>query len=268
MNPLFRSSEPHFVFREVQTADELLELFRLRYQTYRHSRLRELCCENDEGIDVDTFDSRSRHFGLWQHDATRERLTGGIRVVTTHATGVDKLMNELAGHSLLIGRVLKKRPSAPLPLLTYEAVATKVSGLFGAWRDEGEQIVEVTRFCLAHEFRGTGLVQLLVEATLSIGFYCHWCVNRALISCSNSQSSYYSRYGFQVISDALGHRWDVHGVPGCTLAASPADVPIDKRPALRKMARSFEITGTIQFPAELLQGSLPAAHRVCVEAVA
>ncbi len=59
------TTAPYYEFREVTDASGLQELFRLRYRSFRGSKLEGLVPENEHGLDIDCYDSKARHFGLY-----------------------------------------------------------------------------------------------------------------------------------------------------------------------------------------------------------
>jgi len=79
--------ENTYCFREARNVEELYALLKLRYEEYRNSRLAGFCPENEYGLDIDEFDLRSRHFGLFQQSADGEKAIGYMRVVQTSAFG-------------------------------------------------------------------------------------------------------------------------------------------------------------------------------------
>jgi len=70
--------QSYFVFRQAQSVDELRALLKLRYKVYRESRLQQFVPENECGIDLDGYDLRSRHFGLFKNNS---HPIGYMRVV-------------------------------------------------------------------------------------------------------------------------------------------------------------------------------------------
>ena len=60
--------DSYFVFREARSTSELEALFRLRYKVYQNSRLHCFEPANEYGINLDCYDLRARHFGLYMND--------------------------------------------------------------------------------------------------------------------------------------------------------------------------------------------------------
>jgi hypothetical protein len=68
-------------FREPQSAEELTDLLKLRYEVRRSCHLQSICPENESSIDIDSFDSKAHHVGLFQQIDGRSVAVGCSRVV-------------------------------------------------------------------------------------------------------------------------------------------------------------------------------------------
>ena len=66
-----------YVFREIETTDDLERYCRMRSSLYSPTRLAPFLENGDAGIDLDRFDLHARHYGIY-HGAD---LVGGVRVI-------------------------------------------------------------------------------------------------------------------------------------------------------------------------------------------
>jgi hypothetical protein len=235
-----------FVFREVRTAAELLEVLRLRYGVYRNSRLNGFCPENDERIAVDVFDLRARHFGLYAVSDPCDRLIGCIRVVSENERRHLPKFRQLASQSKLIADVIDRHPDTPLPLCGYSVPGKKISELYQNWVASGEHVVEGGRLCLDPEFRSVRLAVFMAEMTFALGFFGDYEVDRALVTCCTSQERFYARYGYQRVPGTGAAFWDKPQTKGVALMATPKDICYEYRGRLITLASEFDNYGFVQ----------------------
>ena len=117
--------EKYFIFREVTSAKELVNLLRFRYRVYRESRLQKFCPENDYGIGLDCFDLRARHFGLFFHDLYTMHPVGYMRVVEDENSCIQEELLRLVSEYPSLSEKLKITPKDPFPLMTYYPEAVR-----------------------------------------------------------------------------------------------------------------------------------------------
>ena len=70
-----------YYFRELQDQQEMLNWLRLRYTIYNSTRCAGFLKTNEEEIDVDHYDLKSRHYGLFVEEADEQKLIGGLRII-------------------------------------------------------------------------------------------------------------------------------------------------------------------------------------------
>ncbi len=241
------TEKSEFVFREITTPDELLAAFRLRYEVYRDSRLKGFCAENDEGIDVDPWDARARHFGLFPLIGSSRGLLGYIRVVESCETPAAASMQTLAHEYQEIAQSVATDICLPFPQLTYSGEARVVTAMIEKELKRGSSIVEPARLVLATNLRSIKAAMFIVECAVARYFLSSRTADIAILTCASSQKKAYQRYGFDNIPGTTDCFWEKPGVKGSALMATPGSVPEKLRPRLRAMAREFDTTGRITF---------------------
>lgn len=245
------TNSSYFVFREVQTHNELLELLRLRYAVYRDCRLEGFCPENKHGLDIDAYDARSRHFGLYSVNGNNaQELIGGIRVVEQSQTSAKRHLQLLASYYPIIRDALAKPIREQFPLLTYdseekEAVRRAITG----FTRNGERIVEPGRLLLRPQHRSLVMAKRIVESAIIVYFLSAQSVDRAVLSCASTQRCFYRRYGFDLVDGTSGFYCPLLGGNASCLQATPGNVPLSRRSRLKLVADKFDRSGRIVYRA-------------------
>lgn len=194
-------------FRMPRTSDELLALLRVRYYGYRNSPHHMFVHETAEEIDVDAWDVRSHHFGLYR-DASPETPLGYVRLVTAVTTPHAALLSGLSSRSLSVLQALSATPSHALPCFSYFPGTEEVEALHEGLQTEGCGFVEPSRMTLAPEERRTRIGSFLVPF---IAAFCHGTgMDRAILTCRPDHAPLYLRMGFRLAPGT------VRGIaPGC-----------------------------------------------------
>lgn len=246
-NSTLESDKGYFVFREVQSSDELLELLRLRYNIYRNSRLAIFSKENLEKIDVDVYDAHARHFGYYKLEGNTCTAVGYIRMVDQNWNSSASLMTQLGDSVELVRNVLRKELCAPLPMCSYGPEGNLVAACYEVWLGKGERVVEVGRLCLNPSLRNLEHVRRIAESALALGFFGEYGVNRALFTCNFTHRAFYRRFGFSVIPGTTADYWGIRDTVSCALMATPETIPTSMRMRLHNSAQSFDRAGRISF---------------------
>lgn len=158
---------------------KLEEYFRFRYRIYSESRQAGFVHDKEDGIDIDRYDTRARHYGWY----LKSELVGCVRFVEPDAS------------------------EDALPMLSYMTEATPrtaVKQFIAKRREQGEPMVEASRFCLAPEHRGLRtakeFVLAMVRTMQPLGY------EQGLFDCDARHSVFYSLLGFENLEGA-GSFW-------------------------------------------------------------
>ena len=239
-----RQNGKYFVFREAANLDELLELFRLRYRVYRNSKLAKFVPENEHGIDLDCYDVRARHFGLFSVDSGTEQLIGYLRVVEDRKVSGQADVFELVKQAPDLKGRLENKPSCPFPLMTYFPDADAFGELYRRIKDRGERLVEACRFALDKPFRSLRTAKHMVESAIAIYFF-HYQFDHAVWCCDSSNKAFYRLYGFRPLDGSKDKDFARLGVSSCCVFGSAKGVPSPARERTMQMAKAYRDTGRI-----------------------
>jgi hypothetical protein len=116
-------SKPTFTnifFQEAKTTEALEELLQLRYRVYRiHHPL--LIPDNSFGLDIDCYDVRARHFGVYgQNELGLTKPIGYLRVIVDERPPLADLVEQVAipyGSKML--KIVQAEPTVPFPTMIY-----------------------------------------------------------------------------------------------------------------------------------------------------
>ena len=234
----------YYVFREAANTDELLELFHLRYQVYRHSKLARFIPENEYGIDLDCYDLRAGHFGLFRVEEGIEHPMGYLRVAedreVTGQTDVMELVNQFPNLTFK----LEGTPPQAFPLMTYFSDVDAVKEVYGKIKERGERLVEACRFALEEYSRSLRLAKHMVESAIAIYFF-HYQFEHAMWCCDSSNKAFYRLYGFRPLAGIKEEDFAGIGASSCCVFGSAVGVPSPDRGRLMQMAKVYGEEGRI-----------------------
>ncbi|MFH1314760.1 MAG: hypothetical protein ABIJ00_16275 [Candidatus Eisenbacteria bacterium] len=241
-----RDDSSYSVFREAADMDELRRLFELRYREYRDAGLGDLVPENDYGIDVNSYDLRSHHFGLFNVCPDGHYPIGYLRVVEDREpparSDLDRLLEQVPG----LRHMTQMSSPNPLPLMDYVPNIHVMTALYDAIRSRGEHLVEVSRFVLDARFRSLKLARHMVESAIAIlAFHHHF--EHAVWCCDSPCKKFYGLYGFRPVAGIEDGDFLKIGTSSSCLVGSVTNIPRSVVPRLALMARTYAATGGICF---------------------
>jgi len=237
-------SGSYFVFREAANAEELLALLRLRYRVYRDSRLTKFCAENKEGIDLDAYDLRSKHFGLFLHsDGLDACPVGYERVVEDRFKGVEDNLATILRWYPSIATEFRSNNQSIFPLLDYFPCAGSVSAIYRRCRIQGKKLVEPGRFALEQRVRSIAIARQFVTMIFA-GLRADG-VGYAILTCSPTHERFYSQFGFRRLSGAGAKRIVCKGVSWVCLLGSADGLPDGVKDRVLAMVNVYRRTGQI-----------------------
>jgi Acetyltransferase (GNAT) domain len=183
------SSEPiAYVMKQLDTLEELVQSYRLRYKVY--GDLGYLRHPNISKLEIDKYDAWAIPFGAFE--ATSRRLIGTLRLVTKQpqpdfsslVQGVLKLFEDDS---------LAMQARAPRPHILPSIVSDTIDRALAAFNSENFIVSELSRAIVDHNFGGSGVSRGLMElglAQAALG-------GPALIvgSCLPEHLPMYARYG-------------------------------------------------------------------------
>jgi hypothetical protein len=240
------SGEKYFVYREAESAEELCELFRLRYRVYRNSHLVKFVHENELGFEVDAYDFRSRHFGLFEVADGTETPIGYLRVVEDNDLSQQPQLTGLIakyGHQL---GCISSQVSAPFPIMTYSPDTDLLLSKYQQIRFLGERLVEPTRMSLDEGHRSLRMARLLFECSEAVYFFALG-FDHVFACCDSSKKAFYHVYEWNYFPGTEEGDFAGLGESSTCLFGSAARTPAKVKPRILAMAEAFTETGRIYY---------------------
>lgn len=236
-------------FREATTQKELKSLFRLRYKIFK-SQYPTFLPDNESGIDIDFFDTRALHFGIFQNDMNGlDKPVGYFRIVTNVETHFSRSVREIALDNTPNSLIkINRRSLMPLPIAEiFPCAAKKIKVLYEQALSKKEKLWEGGRLCLLPEVENFRLAKYIIESAITI--VCIKNKANALLSCRASHNSLYQFYGFEEIQSI--ERQKIAGYESLVMSLSveaQKNIKADLKRRLYETLNEYEETGCIIFP--------------------
>lgn len=240
------NSNSYFVFRESKTADELHSLLKLRYRVFCRSPLTSFDQPNGRGIDLDCWDLRARHFGLFRTKDGTSEAVGYMRVVEAASTSSSDMVRSVARcYTGLLDEVDIQAPH-PFPLMKYFPDHDLIGDRYNEILKKGERLVEPGRFALTESVRSRHLGKHMIESAIAVYFFALG-FEHATMCCYSSQKPFYRRYGFEPLEG--GSESDFAGInrKNCCVFGSVDTIPYRVERRLRQMAAKYMRTSKISY---------------------
>jgi hypothetical protein len=247
----------YFVLREARNSAELEALFRLRYDAYRGNGLAPLVPQNEYGLDIDCYDFRARHFGLFRASPTGDIPVGSLRVIEDRVVCGPADVGAILLRAPALRRLAEGTPEQPFPVMTYLPGAEALRALYSRLKAAGEKMVELGRFAMITDRGSLRLARHMVEATTAVLAFCYG-IGHAVWCCDASNKAFYGLYGFRPLSGATEGDFLGLGVKSSCLYATESQIPIDTKRRLLEMARAYPALGGV--PCSLDSGP-PTIHQ-------
>jgi hypothetical protein len=234
----------YFVYREAETVDELEALFRLRYRVYGSCRLARFVHQTEYGFEVEAYDFRSRHFGVFEVIHGVQKPVGYLRVVEDRDLSDQPTLRGLESRYPELFSRANRSVGQPFPVMSYSADSEALLGLYGQMLANGERAVEPTRMALDPDCRKLSLARFLFECSNAIYFYAMG-FDYAIACCDSTKKAFYHIYHWDHIPGTVEGDFAGLGVSSTVLLGSRAAMPLVARARLARMAEQYKATGRI-----------------------
>ncbi|MBK9017898.1 MAG: hypothetical protein IPM82_29805 [Saprospiraceae bacterium] len=202
----------NLIFREARSQEELEQLFRLRHLIFTNA-YPGFISENPYGLNLDTFDALSHHFGLYDEVAGIATPIGYVRITGNESGETANWVRQLATRYHFYDAV-NIQPTVPLPMMGYfHSASDKIEQIYLSTRAKGEKVVEVGRLCLLPELASLRLAVFMSDC--SAVFVLFHKDASGIISCKENQSRVNSRHGFKPVEEIS--KQDIAGHPSLIL---------------------------------------------------
>ena len=232
----------YYSFREVTRMTELEPLLRLRYKVFKEeSTTDDLFPENDLELDLDFYDLRSRHFGVYHIENDRETPVGYQRLILEEETRIaPSLRRWAADKPVLMERLAPQTKKAPLYLMTLNS-SDAMWKYFFEKKDWGASFAEASRICVLNEHRSFGVTKFIFYSDMAVVF---WILKSdiGITSCTTKQAILHRRLGLKVIP---GCNYDKNGVECSVLDVRQSDFSPHQYEELEKMAEAYHVQDCI-----------------------
>jgi len=234
-----------FVYRPAQNADELEALLRLRYQVFRSSNLAKFCDENPDGIDMDSYDIRSHHYGMfpctvdgWKAPVAYQRVI----FETPQSEGL--LIEAVAAKYPSLKYNIEPKPSYPFYYMYNSSYGQAVNNFHVNAKSRGESIGEASRFSIDPSIRSVRIMLFAMESIIV-----HEHVVRGLdwsfTLTYSDLARFFRRFGFQEFPDTQEEI--ICNVPFTTLLISFPALVEGVKAKLEKMGDVCRKYGAVWF---------------------
>ncbi|HQU72032.1 MAG TPA: hypothetical protein PKV71_17030 [Calditrichia bacterium] len=236
--------KPYFYFSEVQSAGQLRQLFKLRYRTYQSSRLRGFLEENKHEMDLDGYDLRSRHFGLFEAGEGAADPVGHLRVIQDHDGPNRERVLRVARETGFDPAMLEQAPSEPFPLILFHKDDRVLQHLYRGCRERGASLVEASRLCIAAPVASPELMAFVMHSAMAIYLLVLGC-DYAMMACSPNHTPFYRIAGWRKFPNVPP--FDIHGVRLIPMMITRTQIAAPLAPTVELMAQAYRETGRICF---------------------
>ncbi len=239
----------NFTFREARTQDELEQLFRLRHLIFTNAHPT-FIPDNPHGLELDAYDARAHHFGLFCETAGAAKPVGYLRITGNDCRETALWVRQLAAR-YQFSDAINVRPAAPLPMMKYfHSASDKINQHYHNIRLQGERLIEAGRLCVLPEFQNLRLSCFIIESAVVFGLF-HKNSN-SVISCKQQYLPVYTRYGFKLLDEVSKQK--VAGHDSFVLMIKWSERFQMRESLLQKfeaMLDMYEQTGQFMYPAQL-----------------
>lgn len=236
-----------FTFREAATQEELISLFQLRYKIFK-TQYPDFLPDNESGVDMDAFDTRALHFGIFQKDDFgSDNPVGYFRIVTNEETYFSNSVKEVAFDiaTNLLPKI-NSQPLVQLPIAQYFPCATAhITALYEKTISKNEKLWEGGRLCLLPEVENFRLAKFIIECAITLALK-----NKAnaLLSCRSLHAAIYQFYGFEELKSV--ERQKIAGHESLVMSLSideQKNIKSDLKQRFSEMLTEYEETGCLVF---------------------
>ena len=187
-----------YVCREAYSKGELESLFRLRYNVYRETYGDFLVPENPYQMDIDAYDSRAIHIGVFEYGAESHQAVGYMRLITEHETSAARKIKEIVATRPELTTSFAKTPSEVLPIFRFWQDKNDIEFLRTSYSDFNE----TSRFCLHPSLQGqNGTARFAVSSMVALSLDYLNRDSLVLIIVATHQAGFYQLFGFKKLTE-------------------------------------------------------------------
>lgn len=241
-----------YEFREVTDPAELEQVFRLRYRVFRACDLRHLVRENDCKIDVDAYDLRAHHYGLFHRTSKGCAVVGCVRVVTDHETSAAPLIRKIVQIYGDLERVISEPTREIFPIVEISPYGAEILSIYRETKAKGRDVVEAGRLALDPSHQYLKLGAAVVQAAAAVGFIIGEYGHAFVWSCHHA-ARFFRIGGFKKLPGTAPFRLGKLREPLVCQVGTVGDIPASSRLTIEGYAEEIRSTGRIRIEVETKQ---------------
>lgn len=158
----------YYSFREVFEIEDLLPLFKLRYQIYNNEEetTKQFLTSNKQLVDIDAYDMNARHFGLYHVKKNKETLVGTSRLIYEfEGKCKESILGFIEEHQELKLKINLK-PRKPLYMLEIDN-GKAISNFYNAGKKKNYSFSECSRICVSKPHRNLKTIIFLIRCIMT-----------------------------------------------------------------------------------------------------
>lgn len=227
-----------YYFRELQNQQEMLEFLHLRYTRYARAHGADFLAANEHELDLDHYDLRSRHYGLFVEESDQQKLIGGLRIIQNKPVLATIRMLRNMG---LLDQSIVSTESKVLPILSH--FEDHGSEAFNDLLENATFASEGSRLVLKEEYQSLRLAKFIISNAIILH------LNRkeewvAFVTCRPLHARLYQSYGFDHVCDTTAN---MKHVPVKALYLRRETLAEHQREELEIMAAAYQAEGFTRY---------------------
>ncbi|MDI6766112.1 MAG: hypothetical protein QME52_04740 [Bacteroidota bacterium] len=235
-----------FVYRQAGSIEEFRELLFIRSLASPENRFAKTETTKEVHLNIDSYDSRSFHFGLYKVLDEESAPVGYIRIVGDMGRGplfreVEELIDD---HPTALAKSFDV-VSTPFPMMRYFPGALVVGAFYRKIKEGGQALVEASQHLLVQQVESASLSQFMVSAMLATALV--HCVDVVIIICVPRLKTFYNQFGFSSLPGTYEHYCPMFDKSVVCIFGTQKSLPIEMVDQIHSMAEVFEATGCICF---------------------
>ncbi len=228
--------EAYYIYKEVTQINELESLLRLRYRLFKASEVGKFCPSNDYQIDVDQYDLRAKHFGLYKVIGEDELPVGYQRMIYDHEMPVAQNIKSIAARFPLLSEKISSPPEHPFYTMTFSKYTQPLYDFYNTAKEIGKEVIEAGRFCIDPDECSLGLFRFGVMCPMA-NVLINEKIGYAITSSFTRLANIFKQFGFEDIPQTDIET--IYDLEACNLVIELENVSENCQEKLIKMANAY-----------------------------
>jgi N-acyl-L-homoserine lactone synthetase len=234
----------HYVYKEVTQLEELETLLKLRYKLFRASEVGKFCPSNKYQMDIDKYDLRAKHFGLYKIIEPEQIPIGYQRIIYDHETSTAKSIRNMITNFPLLSEKISSPPDHPFYTMTFSKYDQAISDFYKTAKANGKGVIEAGRFCIDPAECSLGLFRFGVMCPMA-NLLINEKIGYGITSCFVRLARIYKQFGFEFIPQTDTEI--IHKIEACNVFIELKNVSANYQEKLQKMASAFKTHQSISY---------------------